>query len=88
VIKSTIKYQPTLMALFWVVAPCSLVVLAASIAIALMMEAARTSETLVNLYQTTRRYNPEDSHLRTYRRENLKSYQATLFQCLGNGEIT
>jgi hypothetical protein len=36
-------------------------------------EAARTSETLVNFYQTTRRYNPEDSHLRTHRRENLKS---------------
>jgi hypothetical protein len=31
--------------------------------IALMMEAARTSETLVNFYQTTRRYNPEDSHI-------------------------
>jgi hypothetical protein len=31
--------------------------------IALMMEAARASETLVNFYQTTRRYNPEDSHL-------------------------
>jgi hypothetical protein len=30
---------------------------------ALMMEAASTSETLVNFYQTTRRYNPEDSHL-------------------------
>jgi hypothetical protein len=28
-----------------------------------MMEAARTSETLVNFYQTTRRFNPEDSHL-------------------------
>jgi hypothetical protein len=41
--------------------------------IALMMEAARTSETLVNFYQTTRRYNTEDSHLRTHRRENLKS---------------
>jgi hypothetical protein len=25
-------------------------------------------------YQTTRRYNPEDSYLRTHRRENLKSY--------------
>jgi hypothetical protein len=36
-------------AAFWVVAPCSL--------------AARTSETSVNFYQTTRRYNPEDSHL-------------------------
>jgi hypothetical protein len=41
--------------------------------IGLMMEAARTSETLVNFYQTTRRYNPEDSHLRTHRRENLRS---------------
>jgi hypothetical protein len=30
--------------------------------IALMMEAARTSEELVNFYQTTRLYNPEDSH--------------------------
>jgi hypothetical protein len=28
-----------------------------------MMGAARNSETLVNFYQTTRRYNPEDSHL-------------------------
>jgi hypothetical protein len=46
------------MAVFWVVAPCSR-------DIALMMEAARTSETLVNFYQTTRRYNPEDSHLHT-----------------------
>jgi hypothetical protein len=40
----------------------------------MMMEAARISETSVNLYQTTRRYNPEDGHLRTHRRENLKSY--------------
>jgi hypothetical protein len=48
------------MAVFWVVA--------------LMMEVARTSETLVNFYQTTRCYNPEDSHLHTHRRENLKSY--------------
>jgi hypothetical protein len=37
-------------------------VLAAS-SIALVMEAARTSETWINFYQTTRRYNPEDSHL-------------------------
>jgi hypothetical protein len=29
-----------------------------------MMEAARSSETLVNFYQTTRRYKPQDSHLR------------------------
>jgi hypothetical protein len=42
--------------------------------IALMMGTARTSETFVNFYQTTRRYNPEDSHLCIHRRENLKSY--------------
>jgi hypothetical protein len=36
---------------------------AVSTKMALMMEAARTSETLVNFYQTTRRYNPQDSHL-------------------------
>jgi hypothetical protein len=45
-------------AVFWVVAPCSLV--------ALMMEAASTSEKSVNFYQTTRRNNPEDSHLHTH----------------------
>jgi hypothetical protein len=60
----------TKMPVFWVVVPCSL----GEALIALMMEAARTSETLVNLSQTTRRYNPEGSHLRTNRRENLKSY--------------
>jgi hypothetical protein len=42
--------------------------------IALMMEAARTSETLVNFYQTTRRCNPEDNHLHTRHRESLKSH--------------
>jgi hypothetical protein len=30
---------------------------------ALMMEAASTSETLVNFYETTRRYNPGDYYL-------------------------
>jgi hypothetical protein len=40
------------MGVFWVVA-----------LITLMMEAARTSETLVNFYQTTWCYNPEDTHL-------------------------
>jgi hypothetical protein len=42
--------------------------------IALMMEAARTSETLVNFYQNTWCYKPKDSHSHTHRRENLKSY--------------
>jgi hypothetical protein len=41
---------------------------------ALMMEAASTSETSVNLYQTTWRYNPEDSYLQTSLRENLKYF--------------
>jgi hypothetical protein len=39
-----------------------------------MMEAASTSETSVNFYQTTQRNNPEDSHLHTRSRENLKSH--------------
>jgi hypothetical protein len=39
-----------------------------------MMEAENSSETSVNFYQTTRRNNPEDSHLHTRRRENLKSH--------------
>jgi hypothetical protein len=43
--------------------------------IALMMEAACTCETSVNVYQTARRKNPKDSHLHTRRRENLKSHQ-------------
>jgi hypothetical protein len=41
--------------------------------IALIMEAASTSETSVNFCHTTRRNNSEDSHLHTRRRENLKS---------------
>jgi hypothetical protein len=44
-----------------------------SLLIALMMEAARTFETLVNFYQTTWRCNPEDGHLHTHCCENLKS---------------
>jgi hypothetical protein len=54
------------MAVFWVVV------------IALMMEAASTSETSVNVFQTTRRYNPEDSHLHTRRLENLRFHLALL----------
>jgi hypothetical protein len=43
--------------------------------IALMMEAASTSEMSVNFYQATWHINPEDSHVRTHRHENLKSHQ-------------
>jgi hypothetical protein len=50
--------------------------------ISLITEAANTSEMSVIFYQTTRRYNPEDSHLSTHRRENLKSYSQ--LRCLYN----
>jgi hypothetical protein len=40
-----------------------------------MVEAVGTTEMSVNFRETTRRcYNPEDSHLHTRRRENLKSH--------------
>jgi hypothetical protein len=69
------------MTVFWDVALCSLVevydfseMLAASISrVNLMMEAASTSETLVDFYQTTRSNNSEDSHLHIHQCENLKS---------------
>jgi hypothetical protein len=48
-------------------------------AIALMMEAASTFEMSVNFYQTTRRNIPDDSHLHTRRRENLKSHLVNLY---------
>jgi hypothetical protein len=69
----------TKMAIFWVVA-------------CLIMEAARTSETLVNFYQTTQHYNPEDSHLRFICsfREQMKDFHdwlrqrpSSLFMLLG-----
>jgi hypothetical protein len=40
--------------------------------VALMMEPAITSETSVELYQPTRRYNPEDSCRHPRYRENMK----------------
>jgi hypothetical protein len=67
------------MAVFWVAAPCIPVDVYQRFRGPCCLhhqddKAARTSETLVNFYQITRRYNPEDSHLRTHRRENLRSY--------------
>jgi hypothetical protein len=61
------------MAVFCVVVSRSLVQL-----FALMMEAACTSEGSVNFFQTTRRNNPEDSHLHYRRRENLKSHKSDI----------
>jgi hypothetical protein len=53
------------MAVFWVVASCTLVKVYQRFRglIALMMEAVRASETSVTSYQSTWRYNPEDRHL-------------------------
>jgi hypothetical protein len=46
------------MAVFWVVVPCSLVEVYRG-----FTEAARTSETSINFYQTVQHNHPEDSHL-------------------------
>jgi hypothetical protein len=70
----TVSYSK--MTVFWDVAPLTDVpeVLTTSIVIALMMEAVSTSKTSVNFYETTWRKMPEESHLHTRRRENLKSH--------------
>jgi hypothetical protein len=65
------------MAVFWVAVLCSITEIYRLIA--LMMEAASTSEMSVNLNQTTWSYNPEDSHLHTCRHEDLKSYLGNFF---------
>jgi hypothetical protein len=54
--RSTMKHNYQL-AVCWVVAACSLAL------IALMIVAASTSETSVNFYQIIRGNNPEDGHL-------------------------
>jgi hypothetical protein len=46
--------------------------------IALMMKAALTSETSVDIQLITRQYIPEDSELHIRRRENLKSHTKIL----------
>jgi hypothetical protein len=53
---------------------CSTVKSGRCLLIALIMEAAKTSETSVNFYRATWLYNPEDGHLRTHSRDNVKSY--------------
>jgi hypothetical protein len=50
-----VRCQVLTAAVFWDFEPCHHQ--------ALMMEAASTSETTVNFYQTARRNNPEDSRL-------------------------
>jgi hypothetical protein len=43
-----------------------------------MTEAARTSETSIDIQLRTRRYIPEDSELHTRRSENLKSHNSAV----------
>jgi hypothetical protein len=50
------------MAVFWIVAPCSLVEVYGKSEV-LMVEAASIFETMVNFYETTRHYSPKDRHL-------------------------
>jgi hypothetical protein len=67
---------------FWHVTPCSLIDIGRRFRGAYclhhqddeMMETVSSSETSVNIYQTTRCSIPEDSRLHTRRRENLKSH--------------
>jgi hypothetical protein len=44
-----------------------------------MMDAARTSETSVDIQLRTRQYIPEGSELHTRRRENLESHIVILY---------
>jgi hypothetical protein len=76
------------MAVFWVVALCSLEQVyrrfSGAFGIhypgALMMEAVSTSETSVNFHQTKCRNIPEDSHLhKNTRRQNQKSHARKTF---------
>jgi hypothetical protein len=53
-----------------------------------MMEAARTSETSVDIQLRTRQYIPEDSELHTRRRENLKSHIACSYLKHLKGSLT
>jgi hypothetical protein len=64
------------MAVFWAVAPCGLVFVYQRLRGLYCLyhqkiEAAQTSETSVNSYRSTRRHNPEGSHLHSHRREKL-----------------
>jgi hypothetical protein len=59
------------MAIFWVVAPCSLVEVYRRFRGPCCLHHQGDES---HFYQNTWRYNSEDGHLHTRRRENLKSY--------------
>jgi hypothetical protein len=71
VVLKTTYLKQLKMTVFWAVPPSSLVEVYHHQG-ALVMEAASTSETSVNFYQTRRRNNTEVSHIHTRRHENLK----------------
>jgi hypothetical protein len=69
------------MAVFWVVAPCSLVEVYQHYrglyclhhqGDEWIVEAVQTSETSVNSYQSTRRYNPQHNHLHNHPRREVQ----------------
>jgi hypothetical protein len=92
---TVLTYQNTStlnLAVFWFVAPRSPVEVCrpfrgafSLLAMAVMMEAATSSETAVNFYQTTRCQNPEDSHLPTRHNENLGSHYIYVLYLLLSG---
>jgi hypothetical protein len=67
------------MAGFWDAAPCSLV------EVALMMEAASTSETSVKFHQTTWRSNSKDIHLHS-KISDFTKIRSEVFQLLHTDE--
>jgi hypothetical protein len=82
------------MTVFWVVAPCSLVEIYRRFrgACVLMIEATSISETSINFYQTTRRNNPEDSHLYIHseyiqRRTRLSLIERSIMNSIRNRHI-
>jgi hypothetical protein len=70
------------MTVFWEAEPCRLVDVyrrfRGTTIVSLMMDVASSSETSLNLYQTTWRNIPENSRLRTRRRKNLKFHQHSI----------
>jgi hypothetical protein len=71
------------MAVFWVVAPCSLVDIYRRFR-GTCVEAASISKTSVNFNQTTRRKNPKDSHLHKIfmlKPVNIFVQIAAMFKC-------
>jgi hypothetical protein len=67
------------MAVFWVVAACSLVEVYRRFRGIFPDDGGTSaSETSVSFYQTTWRNNPDDCQLHTHRSENLKSHLPTI----------